>query len=147
MINTIIEDENYKNLVASQIEQTILFLLQQDEEFAITLNIKAADFNPALPESIHEKLAKFSLFVLSNYTYTTVKLHNGNLSFEAGFGAENFGSVVTVPLHSIFQIVLDESILFVNPVATVEKFNDNGFMEKRSKNIFKNNPNNKKFMK
>jgi hypothetical protein len=147
MINNIIEDKNYKNLVSSQIEQTILFLLQKNEEFAITVNIKGANFTPALPESIYEKLAKFSLFVLSNYTYSTVKLENGMLCFEAGFGAENFGSVVSVPLHCIFQIVLDESILFVNPVATVEKFNDNKFLKDRSKNIFQNNPSNKKFMK
>lgn len=147
MINDIIEDNNYKNLVASQIRHTIEFLLDKNEEFAITVNVKGATFEPELPEPIHEKLAKFSLFVLSNYTYSTLKLERNTLSFEAGFGSENFGSVVTIPYHSIFQIVVDESILFVNSVATVEKFNDTKLNENKSINVFKNNPNNKKFIK
>lgn len=147
MINDIIEDVEYKELVASQIKTTIEFLLEKNEEFAITVNVKAADFNPELPESIQEKLAKFSLFVLSNYTYSTIRLTNDTLSFEAGFGNENFGSVVTVPYHSIFQIVVDESILFVNSVATVEKFNIKKSDENRSLNAFKKNPHNKKFIK
>lgn len=147
MINNVIEDEKYKNLVASQVKETIEFLLDKGEEFAITVNVKGAEFTPELPEPIYEKLAKFSLFVLSNYTYSTIKLDERKLSFEAGFGSENFGSVVSVPYHSIFQIVVDESILFVNSVATVEKFNDLQVTQKRSINVFKNNPNNKKFIK
>jgi hypothetical protein len=67
------------------------------------------------------------------------------MSFEAGFGNENFGSVVKIPLHAIFQIIVDESILYLNSVATVEKFNQ---IKKRSSfDVFKNNPNNKKFDK
>lgn len=146
MINNIIEDEKYKALVSTQIHETIQFLLSKQEEFAITVNVKAANFKPELPEAVYDKLAKFSLFVLTNYTYSTLTLDENFLSFEAGFGAENFGSVVTIPLHSIFQIVVDESILFVNPVATVEKFNESQVSENRSLNAFKNNPNNKKFM-
>ena len=65
------------------------------------------------------------------------------MTFEAGFGNENFGSVVKIPLYAIFQIVIDESILYINSVATVEKFNKD--LKKNSFNIFKNNPNNKKF--
>lgn len=147
MINNIIEDSNYKALVASQIKTTIEFLLQKNEEFAITVNIKAADFNPELPKSVQDKLAKFSLFVLSNYTYSTIKLLENEMSFEAGFGNENFGSVVTIPYYSIFQIVVDESILFVNSVATVEKFNIKKSEQNRSLNAFKKNPHNKKFIK
>lgn len=147
MINNIIEDSNYKNLISLQIRQTIEFLLGKEQEFAITINVKGAQFNPELPQSIHDKLAKFSLFVLSNYTYSTLTLHSDTVSFEAGFGSENFGSVVTLPYHSIFQIVVDESILFVNSVATVEKFNDIKASQNKSVNVFKNNPNNKKFIK
>ena len=36
-----------------------------------------------------------------------------------------------------------ESIIYLNSVATVEKFNKN--LKKNSLNVFKNNPNNKKF--
>lgn len=145
MINNIIENEEYKNLVSRQVKDTINFLVEQNQEFAITANIGAIRFNPELPTATHEQLSKFSLFVLKNYTYTTIKLDEKNLSFEAGFGSENFGSVVTIPYHAIFQIVLEESILFVNSVATVDKFNKD--TREKSLNVFKNNPNNKNLIK
>lgn len=145
MINDIIENTEYKDLVSQQVKQTIEFLIAQDQEFAITANIDAISFDPKLPANTHEQLSKFSLFVLSNYTYTTIKLDENYIWFEAGFGSENFGSTVKIPFHAIFQIVVQESILFVNSVATVDKFNKN--LKDKSLNVFKNNPNNKKLMK
>ncbi len=144
MINNILEDVNYKELVASQIKDTMNYLVQQNEEFAITANIAAVSFTPELPSSTKDQLAKFSLFILKNYTYSTINIDETHISFEAGFGSENFGSTVKIPFHAIFQIVVDESILFVNSVATVDKFNEIVIKEK-SMNVFKNNPNNKRF--
>ena len=143
MIKDIIENEEYKDLVESQIKENILFLLEKNQEFSITANIEPVTFTPELPSVIRNQMHKFSLFTLSNYTYTTVQIDDDYMSFEAGFGNENFGSVVKIPLHAIFQIVVDESILYINSVATVEKFNKD--LKKNSFNIFKSNPNNKKF--
>lgn len=143
MIKDIIENEEYKVLVEKQIKENILFLLEKNQEFSITANIQPITFNPELPNVIKEQMHKFSLFILSNYTYTTVQIDDDFLSFEAGFGSENFGSVVKIPLHAIFQIVVGESIIYLNSVATVEKFNKD--LKKNSFNVFKNNPNNKKF--
>ncbi|MCG3659740.1 hypothetical protein [Aliarcobacter butzleri] len=143
MIKDIIENPNYKELIEKQIQDIIVFLLDNNQEFSITANITPISFNPALPEEIKSQLHKFSLFVLSNYTYTTIEINEEFLSFEAGFGNENFGSVVKIPLHAIFQIIVGDSILYLNSIATVEKFNRN--LEKNSFNIFKNNPNNKRF--
>lgn len=143
MITDIIENEEYKNLVCRQVRETMEYLLDNNQEFSITANVDSITFNPELPSTIKDQLAKFSLFVLSNYTYTTVEINDFFVSFEAGYGSENFGSVAKIPLHSIFQIVVDESILYINSVATVDKFNKN--KEQNSMNVFKNNPNNKKF--
>ena len=143
MIKNIIENEEYKDLVEKQIKENILFLLDRNQEFSITANIQPITFTPELPKVIKDQMHKFSLFTLSNYTYTTIQIDNEYMSFEAGFGNENFGSVVKIPLHAIFQIIVDESILYLNSVATVEKFNKD--LRKNSMNIFKNNPNNKKF--
>ena len=145
MIANVIEDDKFKDLMKNQIKTLADFLLNKDSEFAITVNVNAATFNPELPSSIKSKLSKFSLFVLANYTYSTVRVDNDFISFEAGFGSENFGSTVTIPLESVFQIVIDDSILLINPVATVEKFNEKKASLTKSMNIFKNNPNNKKF--
>ena len=143
MINDIIESEEYKQLVEIQLKETILFLLNKNQEFSITANIAPISFEPELPRTIKEQMHKFSLFILSNYTYTTVQVDNEYISFEAGFGNENFGSVVKIPLHAVFQIIVDESILYINSLATVEKFNKD--LKKNSFDVFKNNPNNKKF--
>lgn len=143
MINDIIENEDYKVIVENQIKETVTFLLAKNQEFSITANIESATFEPELPESIKKQMQKFSLFILSNYTYSTVQINGQYLTFEAGFGNENFGALVKIPLHAIFQIVVDESILFLNSVATVDKFNKD--LKKKSFDIFKNNPNNKKF--
>ena len=143
MIKNIIEDEEYKNLIENQIKETVFFLLEKNQEFSITANIEPVTFTPELPSVIRNQMHKFSLFILSNYTYTTIQINDEYMTFEAGFGNENFGSVVKIPLYAIFQIVIDESILYINSVATVEKFNKD--LKKNSFNIFKSNPNNKKF--
>src|SRR6218665_963465 len=143
MVKDIIENNEYKSLVEKQIKETILFLLEKNQEFSITANIEPITFTPELPKVIKDQMHKFSLFILSNYTYTTVQINDEYMTFEAVFANENFGSVVKIPLYAIFQIVIDESILYINSVATVEKFNKD--LKKNSFNIFKNNPNNKKF--
>ncbi len=143
MIKDIIENIDYKILVEKQIKETMYFLLEKNQEFSITANIEPITFNPELPSVIKNQLSKFSLFTLSNYTYTTIQIDDTYISFEAGFGNENFGSVVKIPLHAVFQIIVNESILYINSVATVEKFNKD--LKKNSFNIFKNNPNNKRF--
>lgn len=145
MINNIIENSEYKDLVSSQVKDTIQFLLDQSQEFAITANLDAVKFDPELPSNTYQQLSKFSLFVLSNYTYSTIKLDESYIYFEAGFGSENFGSNVKIPFYGVFQVVVGESILFVNSVATVDKFNEDN--QKKSFNIFKNNPNNKNLIK
>ena len=143
MVKDIIENNEYKSLVEKQIKENVLFLLEKKQEFSITANIQPISFTPELPKVIKDQMHKFSLFTLSNYTYTTVQIDDNYISFEAGFGNENFGSVVKIPLYAIFQIIIDESILYINSVATVEKFNKD--LKKNSMSIFKNNPNNKKF--
>lgn len=139
----IIENYEYKEIVERQIDEIVNFLLDKNQEFSIVVNTKNLTFSPILPSEIMENILEFSLFTLSNYTFTTVRIEENNLYFEAGFGSENFGSLVKVPLYSILQIVIDDSILYLNPSATVEKFSE-GNIEK-SKNVFKSNPNNKKF--
>ena len=76
MIANIIENEEYKNLVCKQVKETIEYLLDNNQEFSITANIEGMKFNPELPKSIKEQLAKFSLFILSNYTYTTIEIND-----------------------------------------------------------------------
>ena len=146
MIIDIVEDTNYKDMVEGQIFELCEYLINNDAEFSITANIKGAKFNPEIPESISNAFPPFTMFSLMNYTFESIELTPTHISFEAGFGAENFGSVVTIPLFAIFQVVIDESILFLNPTATVEKFfkiDDTIDQQERSMNAFKMNKKNK----
>ncbi len=146
MIKDIVEDISFKNLAENQIFEQIEYLLNKDQEFSVTANIKGVKFEPAIPVSIAKNFSQFTLFSLMNYTYETLELTEENIKFEAGFGQENFASTVTVPLGAIFQIVVDESILYINPSATVAKFFENKEEQDhttRSLNAFKMNKKNK----
>lgn len=149
MIVDIIEDISYKNLIENQIYELVEYLINKNIEFSVTANINGVEFNPAIPETIYKNFPQFTMFSLMNYTYETLELHEDHIFFEAGFGEENFGSKVKVPLFAIFQVIVDESILFINPTATVKKY----FVKKdtvkaedqktRSMNAFKLNNKNK----
>lgn len=143
MTKNIIEDEEFKDIQKKHIQETLSYLINKDLEFDIVVNIQALSFTPELPKELKDSLNKFSLFSLVGYTYSTIELDLDSLSFEAGFGKENFGSLVKVPLHSIFQVIFKENTLAINLSATVDKFNKD--QKTNSLNIFKNNPKNKKF--
>jgi len=147
MIFNIVEDINYRDMLEEQIYEVIEYLINKDEEFSLTANIKGVHFDPEMPESISENFSHFTLFTLSNYTYSSIILDEKNITFEAGFGSENFGAHVTIPLYAIFQIVIDDSILFLNPTATVEKYfekkEEEESQESRSMNAFSMNKKNK----
>ena len=145
MILNIVEDINYREMLENQIFEVIEYLINNDEEFSVTANIKGIDFNPEIPEAISKNFSQFTLFTLSNYTYESIILTEKTITFEAGFGSENFGSHVTIPLYAIFQIVIDESILFLNPTATVEKYfvKEDKDQVSRSMNAFTLNKKNK----
>lgn len=150
MIVDILEDENYRDIMKKQIKEIMTYLHNQNEEFSVTSNIKGVSFYPEIPEPIRNNFSKFTMFSLTNYTYSTIEISDSSISFEAGFGEENFGSVVTIPFYAIFQLVANDSILFVNPTATVDKYfikdnliKDEGNQKDRSRNAFSMNPKNK----
>ncbi|MEA3314992.1 MAG: hypothetical protein U9Q30_03980 [Campylobacterota bacterium] len=154
MITNVLENVSYKDMVEEHIYEVMEYLINNDYEFSITVNIDGISFNPDIPKAISKGFSKFTVFALANYTYSSIVLTEDNISFEAGFGSENFGSVVTVPLFAVFQIVLDDSILFLNPTATIDKFFEKSkpldkkqTHEERSRNAFSMNKKNKNLLK
>lgn len=146
MIKNIIEDSQFQELFKKQCKELIEFIVSKDIEFDIVVNIKDISFQPDLPSSIKDRLNKFSLFSLAGYTFKTLHIKENNLYFEAGFGKDNFGSLVEIPFGSIFQIVKDDNIIYLNLSATLDNKNPKENSSKdKSMNIFKNNPNNKRF--
>jgi len=119
-------------------KEILSLLLSKQYEFDILCVTEKVSFNPSLPEHITSAFGEMIIFSLANYTLQSAKIENDNLIFEAGFGEENIGSIVTVPIKSIVQITHEETPIFINITATFE--------EPKPKNPFELNPRNKKFM-
>jgi len=144
MTINLFQTPEYKELIEEHIEKTIGYLFNKDQEFALACEIKHVDFSPELPSSIKESFNETVLFVLSGYTYETAELNAGYFSFEAGFGVDNFGATVTVPLLAIKQVFVGDHPIVLNLAHPMEK---EKVAKKSSMEALLNNPENKKLLK
>ncbi len=135
----IIQNPEFQKIKEKHAREILFFLLENADEFNILCNLEGIEFNPALPEHISSAFKDVIMFVLANYTLESAKIEGKNLIFEAGFGEENFGSIVSVPIENIIQITQNDTPLFINIAATLPK-------PKKPKNPFMLNPRNKKLM-
>jgi hypothetical protein len=92
-----------------------------------------------------------TLFFLAGYTFETAGIVDDMIVFEAGFGTQNFGSVVSGPLLSIMHEIVDETPVLINmanykkDTEVVKKIDDGGV--ENSMASFLSNPENAKFLK
>lgn len=114
MTKTLFQTEQYKTLIKTHILQSIEYLFQQNQEFALACAIKHLSFDPELPPEIKETFDTTVLFVLGGYTFESARIDKDYFSFEAGFGADNFGSTVTVPLLAIQQVFVGDNPIVFN---------------------------------
>jgi len=133
------------------------YLFNKGHNFGILCRIDEVSFNPELPEYMQGAFQPLTLFFLAGYTYDSAYIEGDYIIFEAGFGQENFGSVVSVPLIAIMQIIVDETPIFINLTELkqenleeeVEPIAD-GIDPKSVENsmsVFLSNPENEKFFK
>ena len=144
MIINLFQTPEYRTLMEDHIERTIGYLFNRNQEFSLACEIKHINFNPELPAGIKEAFNETVLFVLSGYTYETAKLDTGYFSFEAGFGSENFGSTVTVPLLAIKQLFVGDNPIVLNLAQPIDK---EKVSKKSSMEALLNNPENKRLLK
>ena len=152
MLETVINDKEFAQLMKRNIQDLIIHFFEKEQNFGILCKIEDIAFNPELPDSINSEFRPLTLFFLAGYTFETARIENGSLVFEAGFGTDNFGSIVTVPLTSIMQIIVDETPVLINlanyehelEVKKVE-VDDDGV--ENSMASFLSNPENSKFLK
>jgi len=152
MTINLLQTQEYKAMMSEHIFKTIQYLFEKNQEFAIACEIKHITFTPALPDSILESFDETVLFILSGYTFESATLEDTYFSFEAGFGSENFGSTVHVPLLAIKQLFLGDHPIVLNLAehSVENKDTDKIPKEKGQKNSMKsllNNPENKKLLK
>ena len=146
MAQRILGDSDFSQLMKMHIAEILELLMQRGQFFSILTNISNITFEPPLPPEIRTHFKPITLFVIAEYTFESSSIDDEYLYFEAGFGQENIGSLVTVPLSSIVQILIDETPIFINLALekTPKKKDEN---IKKSTNIFLSNPENRDLIK
>jgi len=139
MLYDMLQDDEFRAILKNHCFDILEYLFEKEQEFGVLADVKSISFNPPLPEEIYNAFPEFALFLLQNYTYESAHIEDGKLTFEAGFGPQNFASVVTIPLEAILQIIVDETPIFVNLSASVPK------KQKSSLEALMSNPQNRKF--
>ncbi len=154
MLYDVLKDRNFAQLMQKHIIELLSHLFSSDQNFGILCKVETLNFSPELPSDITSEFRPMTLFFLAGYTFESARIEQDSLIFEAGFGTENLGSVVTVPLLGIMQIIIDETPIFVNlasPQETYEtKAKNNEAVksgERSSMEALLSNPENKKFLK
>ncbi len=141
-------------MMRRHIVEILAYLFDRGQHFGVLCKIDEVSFDPPLPKYMQEGFAHLTLFFLAGYTYESAVVEEDRIVFEAGFGKENFGSVVSVPLLAIVQIIVDETPIFLNLSETdaLEKPKEqpkeiDPQSVENSMSVFLSNPENEKFFK
>lgn len=147
MTINLLQTPEYKAIMKSHIFQTIEYLFSKNQEFAVACEMAHVSFSPNLPKEIEESFQDTVLFILSGYTFESANIDKEYFSFEAGFGADNFGATVTVPLLAIHQVLLGENPIVFNLSRYEEEKKKEATSTKSSMEALLKNPENKKLLK
>jgi len=151
LLESLTNNKEFAQLMQKHTQEVIIHFFKKEQNFGILCKIEDVEFNPALPKDIVSEFRPLTLFFLAGYTFETAHIKDDCLVFEAGFGVENFGSMVSVPLYSIMQIIVDETPILINL--------SNQKIEQKPKKVvdrkgvedsmasFLSNPENSRFMK
>jgi len=140
-MSNLLESNAYRELVLKNNYNTLEFLLKSGVDFGIVAYTDFIDFNPTIPSSIIE-FEKFALFMIAGYSKESALLEGKTLSFEAGFGANNYGSLLTIPLEAIAQIVVGDEIISISQYEPKEIQEPQNSMD-----LLLNNPENQTLLK
>ena len=149
MLESLLGSEEFYGLMKKHAKEVLEQLLKQGVNFSILTNISDVTFDPALPSEISQNFKPITMFFLAGYTFESTQIYNGKISFEAGFGSDNFGSLVSLSIEAVLQIIIEEIPVFIN-LSTPPKVQaivpkETGI--KRSMEALMSNPNNLKLIK
>lgn len=151
VIKDLLNQAEFSELLSEHCMDVLIYFLENNIEFGILCNLADVTFETKLPDNIYSSLKPLSLFMVAGYSFESAFLREDEvLSFEAGFGRENFGTIVNIPAASILQIVVGETVVFINLTATIrtkKKESINVGSQERSLDAILANPANKKLFK
>jgi len=139
------KDKTFTKYMENHINELVEYLLSTEQNFGLVCKLENVEFNPPLPDHIKETLNQITLFFLAGYTFESTRLDAGFVSFEAGFGSENFGSIVTLPVLAVMQLIVEETPIFVNIAPPRPKESDGSI--DMSMAALMANPQNRKLLK
>ena len=149
MIEQILGSNDFQLMMKRHATELMEMLLKKGVHFSVLTNIADISFSPELPEHITQGFKPITMFFLAGYTFESTQIYNGVLSFEAGFGSDNFGSLVSIPVESVLQVILEEIPIFINLAnpPKVKKTSPKEHGAKRSMDALLSNPQNKNLLK
>jgi len=142
-----LETSKYKELMKEHILATVEYLFDANQEFGIACEISAVNFNPELPSELKSSLPEVTLFMLANYSFESASIDSHTISFEAGFGTDNFGALVSIPLLAIKQLFVSEYPILINIASPKEELEEEEIKNIDSMSALLNNPENAKLLK
>lgn len=146
MLEEFLKDSEFASMMHRNIYDLLNLLTQKDIQFDILVSAKFVNFSPELPQEIKANFnPSVILFSLAGYSLSSVEISKDEIKFEAGFGPDNFASVVNIPIGAIIRISIDENPILIN-FATFSP-SDPKTKQERSKQIFLNNPKNRDIFK
>ena len=149
MFIDLIKENGFQQMMEAHIQEILAYLLEREQPFGLLCHLEYVTFDPPLPEEIAQNLNEVTLFMIAGYTFESFEFDEHTLFFEAGFGPQNFGSVVSMPILAVLQLLVEETPLLINmarPMADYrERREESGI--RSSMETFLSNPENKKFLK
>jgi hypothetical protein len=142
----VFQDDRYREIMREHLFNTLAFVLENNQEFAIGVEVSFLEMDPELPREIVKGFGEQALFVLAGYTFESAWLDEEYLYFEAGFGSENIGTRIAVPLLAIKQIFVGEYPIAINIVSPVPKQTRTDDATERSMSALLSNPENQKLL-
>jgi hypothetical protein len=141
-LENLLQNSAYKTLMQEHIRKTIDYLFTENQPFAIRCETAPLTFSPQLPQDIYEGFDESVLFILQNYSFESAMLQE-ELTFEAGFGSENFGATVYVPLLAIKEVYINDVLILLN----LSQYEQELTNEERSIEMLLKNPKNRSLLK
>ena len=138
-----LQKPQFQDIMQEHIFNTIEFLFDINQEFGVACEIDFVQFDPPLPKDIENTLPTITLFMLANYSFESASLTEEFLQFEAGFGTNNFGSFVQIPLLAIKQMFVNEYPILINVTSPKDEKDE----EVDSMSALLNNPENARLLK
>jgi len=146
MALSLFQTDPFRALMRDHLDNTLGFLMDEEQEFAVAAEMEYLRFEPELPRDIRKGFGEVALFVLAGYTLESAHHDQDSLYFEAGFGEEGIGAHVTIPLLAIRQIFVGEYPITVN-ITGPAPFADERAKTDHSMEALLRNPENQKLIK